>query len=252
MRFVLLLLFSALMNPVAGAHQELLSGEKISYTMYFQGIPVAHAEMSCQWSDSLCTLSWHADTFPVFDLVYPIHNTYVTKVDPQSRQPLHYHKVIKQRNVKQNWQVCYNWEKLKATSDHGYQWHITAEAHNFMSMLFHLRTSSLQINDSLVYTLDVEDQLWTLHGSVSEAKNEKNLPGSFKNITFHFDPLGTVQDRRWDTDLLTHRFSSPETELVIVLGPEPYNIPYYISFIGKKGQKVEMKWKDYTNESQEK
>ena len=220
--------------------------------MYFQGMPAAHAEMKYQSNDSTYTLSWQADTSPVFNIIYPIHNTYTTKIDPASRQPLHYHKVIKQRNVKQNWKINYNWSILKARSDHGFQWPITPETHNFMSMLFHLRTRSLQINDSLFYTLDVEDQLWRLCGAVSETQDAKNFYASFKSVTFQFDSVGTVQERKWDTDLLTNRLSSAETELVIVLGPEPYNVPYFISFIGKKGKKVEMKLEDYTNKSLQK
>lgn len=218
--------------------------ECLSYRLVYNGISGADAEICTGHINKTVHLHWSVITGPVFSFLFPVENEYDAYFENRTGQLIANHKNIKQRNIRQQLTIEYDFEKNLAITNEGAQWSILQNTTNLMGMLYDLRKRNPQPGDSLFYILDVETQLWQLVGTVfADTKSLQQQSIANRQIQFCFIPLDSIQPRPWKTDLFTNNIAGYRAELQIILGPNPQNKPFYIRFSNGK-KRVEMYLKE--------
>lgn len=208
-------------------------GERLSYVMYYKGLPTSRAFLSLKNQNGRYIAELTVRTRPMFDSLFKINNFYRTVFD---RNVLYrVDKRIDQKNIRQELVIDYDQNALRAQADNGFSWPIQPHCTQLLAMLYELRARNPQPGEKLSFLLDVESQLWRI-----EAVTEQDGRKGERLFVFGFSAAAPLQPRPWRTDLLTNRIAGPQSRLLIRLGPPPQNLPLLISFGGPDGR-VDMK-----------
>ncbi|MDZ7371732.1 MAG: DUF3108 domain-containing protein [candidate division KSB1 bacterium] len=208
-------------------------GERLSYVMYYKGLPTARAFLSLKHQNGRYIAELSVRTRPMFDSLFKINNIYRTVFDREGLYRVE--KRIDQKNIRQELVIDYDQNALRAQTDNGISWPIQPHCTQLLAILYELRTSNPQPGEKLSFLLDVESQLWRI-----EAVTEQNSRKGERLFVFGFTAAAPPQPRPWRTDLLTNRLAGLQSRLLIRLGPPPQNLPLLISFGGPDGR-VDMK-----------
>lgn len=181
-------------------------------------------------------------TGPWTRLIFSINNQYQSVFDPVHCLPIRSWKKVDQTNIEQTLRIHYLHPKGLAKTQDGKSWPITPHSLELFSFVHCLRIADFKVGDSLVYDIDLEGELWTASGRVTDGPG---IEGAFSHVPtrrleFSFSPLDPQRrERPWKTDLLTHRIASKNATLIIILGSNQTSLPLKLIF-GEKNQRVEM------------
>ncbi len=205
--------------------------ERLEFDLVYKGLKSVVSRMWLEENGGLLSIIWTVKTKALYGILFKIDNRYEIVVDDSGRL-VQVNKSIDQKNIKQEWQIYYDWANLTTETNRGYGWPILPGCQNVLSMLYDVRCRSLADGDSLSYILDVESQIWRIEGRV---RTLYDAQGNFSadEIVFSFHPATPIQARRWKTDLLTNRLARQGSTLVIRLGEAPGRLPLLLRFSGK-------------------
>ncbi len=216
--------------------------EALTFSLSFRGVAAARARMRCETlPEHLWRIQVDTDTKFWADLVFPVSNRYITLIDQPSGRVVQIDKKIKQKNLKQEMAVFYDYSAGRAHASHGFDWEIGDELQTLFSLLYQLRGMDPAPTDSLGCLLEIESQLWVVTGKVEIGEP---VEGSFsdqpvRRIVLDFVPQSPLKPRDWKTDLLTNRFGR-QGQLILKMGPAPENLPLWMQ-IGGGTNPVSMK-----------
>ncbi|GEM_PF-475787 len=219
--------------------------ETAEYTLAFKGLGAAQASIRFYPGDPQ-RIEARIDTRSLTSLIFSVHNTYQSRIDPSSGLPLAVKKNIDQSNIRQQLSIRYDRSENTAESSTPASWSILPGAMDLFTMLFQLRRLSLFPGAQVAFPLDIESQAWLASGQVEEGAEMESPCGRLKTrrIILHFSRMDQGSSRAWKTDLLTNRIARPDGMLTLFLGPPPEEIPLLIQF-GPPGQQVTMRLKNY-------
>ncbi|MDZ7315858.1 MAG: DUF3108 domain-containing protein [candidate division KSB1 bacterium] len=229
----LALLAEDVKSPYGFAYADAWINERLSYVMYYKGLPTARALISLKQQNGRYIAELTVRTRPMFDSLFKINNIYRTVFDREGLYRVD--KRIDQKNIRQDLVIDYDRTALRAQADNGISWPIQPQCTQLLAMLYELRGRNPQAGEKLSFLLDVESQLWRI-----EAVTEQSSRKGERLFVFDFTAAAPPQPRPWRTDLLTNRLAGPQSRLLIRLGPPPQNLPILISFGGPDGR-VDMK-----------
>jgi len=220
--------------------------ERAEYALALKGLAAAQASIHF-YPERPQRIKARIDTRGLASLIFSIHNTYQTLIDPQTGLPVAVEKNIAQSNISQQLSIRYNRAENIAESSASASWPLMPGAMDLFTMLFQLRTLSPLPGDRVAFPLDIESQSWLAAGQVTGGGEMESPCGRLetRKITLQFSHSGQGPARTWKTDLLTNRIARPDGMLTIFIGPPPENIPLLIQF-GPQGQQVSMRLKSYS------
>lgn len=211
--------------------------ERLEYKMTYMGLAGAESVFILkkikhdQVSDTLCFIA-NVKTRGVSDAIFRIRNHYESFIDIRNGLPCLFKKQIDQPNIQQELQIIYDHNNLTATSSFGTSWSIPPLCYNLFSMVNQLRNCDKNPGDTLQYNVDIESQIWSLKGIVSDLENKKTRIGLYPvyEIDFNFYPIGSITPRSWKTDLLFNRIGKEGGRLLIWLSADHDQIPLKLRF----------------------
>jgi len=230
-------------NSTAGP---LVFDETAEYSLAFKGLGAAQASIRF-FPGTPQRIEARIDTRGLTSLIFSVHNTYQSHIDPSSGLPIVVEKNIAQSNIRQQLSIRYDRPDNTAESSTPASWSILPGAMDLFTMLFQLRRMSLPPGAKVAFPLDIESQAWLASGQVEKGGEMESPCGRLetRRITLHFSRMNQGSPRAWKTDLLTNRIARPDGMLTLFLGPPPEQIPLLIQF-GPPGQQVSMRMKNYT------
>lgn len=219
------------------AFEPAFKNEILKYKLKYLNLKVADLEFSV--TDSSCSAESTArllticarSTSSAGKLFY-VNNIYQVNFISANFLPLKIEKNIDQKNIRHLLTIQYDRQKLTATKNDSLTWSIPEPCYDYFTMLYFLRSQTLNFGDTLNFYLDSEYLISKVRAVVqSGIENIKVPAGKFAAIRLELSfQLITEAERPWKTDLLTNRLAAPGSKLTLWLSNDEKRIPLKISY----------------------
>jgi len=167
-----------------------------------------------------------ARTSSLFSPFYTLENRYDTWIDCDTGLPLHYHKKVDQKTIRQEMTADFDQSNHTVTYlggkfSSGITQAIEPMTHNLFSMIYALRRQSLTKGQHLQINLDVETESWLADIEVVEEERIRVAGKTWESVkvAFTFSPRGEEKKRK-HTDILTRRLATSKTKLYFWIAKE--------------------------------
>lgn len=231
--FILILLFSsARTQEFQTAQKQYFAGEQLAYHMEYMHLHVATLVFEMKNDSDEFFLSVAAQSTGKARFLFSLNNAYETFMDKNTLLPLRTEKKIRQKNISHELKITYNHPAGRASLADSVFWEIPRNCYDYFSMLYFLRTLSLDQFHSLHFFLDSEYLISEVTVTLKSEGELVNVPaGRFNTIRLELSfTQKTQEERPWKTDLLTNRLAKPGSVVTIWFSNDEFRLPVKISY----------------------
>jgi hypothetical protein len=177
----------------------------------------------------------HTETSSIFSSIFNVNNTYECFFDTLSLLPKLITKQIKQKNLSYFLNLKFDQNLHHILMSDSIEWKIPPACFDFFSMLYFLRKHSFYNNDSLVFFLDSENLTSKCYAWKIGETNISIPAGSFNAIEIAL-VMNSLNERpkEWKTDLITNRFTKPDSKITLYFSNDVDQLPLAIRFHQKQ------------------
>ena len=214
--------------------------EHLEFSMRYKGINAASSTMWLERSDSLLKITWRIKTKRLASLLFRVDNRYISWLDLDSGRLVQTEKSVDQKNIRQHWQVSYDWQERKAHATNGLNWMVRPGCLDVLSMLYYLRGLGPDAEEVPNFLLDIESQLWHVSVDADPPQVLETFSRPARRYAFDFHPAQNITRRDWKTDILTNRIAREGGRLQVWLSEDDERLPLLLKF-GRGASALEMK-----------
>ncbi len=230
-----LLLLAVTSNGLAAAPA--FKNEILKYKLKYLNLNVAELEFSRTDSSATCgetasLLRISARSTSTATSLFSVNNKYRVTFLSANFLPLKIEKKIDQKNIQHDITLKFDQQSQIASRDDSLSWAIPSPCYDYFTMLYFLRSLTLNGGEKLSFYLDAEWLISRVEAEVNfEIENIKVPAGTFtaRRLNLIFLPL-TAAKRPWKTDLLTNRLAAPGSKLTLWLSSDARKIPIKITY----------------------
>ncbi len=228
----ILLFSSARTQEFQTAQKQNFAGEQLEYHMEYMNLHVASLffEMKDDLENYLLMVA--AKSTGKANFLFSLNNAYETVMKKNTLLPIRVEKQIRQKNISHDLKIAYDHPAGRASLADSVSWDIPHNCYDYFTMLYFLRTLSLDKFHSLRFSLDSEYLISEVTVSLKSEGELVTVPaGQFNTVRLELSfTQQTKEYRPWKTDILTNRLAKPGSLVTIWFSHDDLRLPVKISY----------------------